>query len=64
MSKNSLISIAPDLINCQIACDPVDQLIYASQNSILKVLDFSTASVIQSYTLPGPVVDLHLVYNK
>jgi hypothetical protein len=64
MSKNSLISIAPDLINCQIACDPVDQLIYASHNSMLNVLDFSTASVIQSYTLPGPVVDLHLVYNK
>jgi len=64
MSKNSLISIAPDLINCQLACDPIDQLIYAGRNSMLKVLDFSTASVIQSYPLPGPVVDLHLVYNK
>ena len=64
MSKNSLISIAPDLINCQLACDPIDQLIYAGQNSMLKVLDFSTTSVIQIYPLPGPVVDLHLVYNK
>jgi hypothetical protein len=64
MSKNSLISIAPDLINCQLACDPIDQLIYTGHNSTLKVLDFATASVIKSYALPGPVVDLHLVYNK
>jgi hypothetical protein len=64
MSKNSLISIAPHLINCQVACDPLDQLIYVSQNSMLNVLDFSTGSLIQSYTLPGSAVDLHLVYNK
>jgi len=64
MSKNSMISLQPDLINCQVACDPLDQLIYTSQNSMVHVLDFSTASVIQSYNLPDPAVALHLVYNK
>jgi len=59
-----LISLSTEMINCQVAFDPLTQLIYASNSSILKVIDFPSGSTVESYSVPGPAVDLHLVYNK
>jgi len=64
MNTNSLISFSTEMINCQVAFDPLTQLIYASNSSILKVIDFPSGSTVESYSVPGPAVDLHLVYNK
>jgi len=64
LSKNSLTAFAANTANSEIACDPVSQVVYVSSDQRIDMYTFPYAELAGSFTTPGSVVDLHLMFNK
>lgn len=64
LSNNSLTPFAENYFNCEIACDPVSQQVFASSKQQINVFNFPFAVLTKSYSTPYEVTELHLMYNK
>lgn len=61
---NSMSVFAENIPNARIACETIGQVVYATSDSKMYRFSYPLGSLIDEVSVPDPVVDLHLVYNK